>query len=152
VWKNRIVSFAIGVALGVLGTAGAVLVGQSGDSGELAQLDRANQRQTAETVAGLERTVGEQRDRITELEESNSNLRASNQKLESNNRDARGIVEQLTVSTGTEATDIRSAIALHETIKDQIDRLDRVLGGGDTGGGGSGGMGGMDAGGEVAEP
>jgi chromosome segregation ATPase len=127
VWKNRIVSFVIGLALGILGTAGAVLIGQSGDPGGLAELDRANQQRTAETVASLERTVGEQRERIARLQ-------ASNSRLEEHIEDARGIVEQLTVSVGTAADDIRSAIALLKTVTDQVKSLDRLLGRGDPGG------------------
>jgi chromosome segregation ATPase len=138
--KNTIIAFALGLALGILGTVGTVLIGQSGDPGGLAELDRANQQQTTETVARLERAFGEQQNRITELEQSNHDLRASNQRLETNNRDARRIVEQLTVSTGAEADDIRSSIKILKTIKDQVYRLDGVLGRGDTGGGCGGGL------------
>jgi hypothetical protein len=128
VWKNRIIAFAIGLALGILGTAGTVLIGQSGGAGGLAGLDRANQLETARTVAGLERTVGEQRERINHLE-------ANNSRLEKHIGDARGVVEQLTISTGTEAADIRGAIELLKTITDQVKSLDGILGGGDTAGG-----------------
>jgi ABC-type transporter Mla subunit MlaD len=140
VWKNRIVSFAVGLALGVLGTAGAILAGQSGDPGELAKLDRANQLETERTVASLERVIGEQRERIDDLE-------ASNSRLDRNIRDARGISAELTESARAAGTDIRSAITLLKTIKDQVYRLNGVLNRGDTGGGGSGGVAGMDAGG-----
>jgi hypothetical protein len=133
VWKNRIVSFVIGLALGILGAAG-FLIGQSGGPGGLAELDRANQQRTAETVASFERTVGEQRSRIEELEQSNLSISASNRRLEKHIGDARGITEQLMVSTGTTATDIRSAIILLQTITDQVKSLDGVLGRGDTGG------------------
>jgi hypothetical protein len=133
VWKNRIVSFVIGLALGVLGAAGFVLVGQSGGSGGLAELDRANQQRTAETVGRLERTVGEQRDRIDSLE-------TSNQRLEKHIGDARGITERLMVSTGTTSVDIRSAIILLKEITDQVKNLDGVLGRGDTGGGSGDGV------------
>jgi hypothetical protein len=126
VWKNRIVSFVIGLALGILGTAG-FLIGQSGGSGGLAELDRANQQRTAETVASFERTVGEQRGRIDDLETSNNRLKECI-------GDARGIVEQLTISTGTAATNIRSAIILLQTITDQVKSLDGVLGRGPPGG------------------
>jgi hypothetical protein len=135
VWKNRIVSFIIGLALGILGTIGAVFIldGQSGPSGGLAEIDRANQQRTAETVAGLERTVEEQRGRIGELEANNRELRASTIRLTERIGNARGIVEQLAISTGTTATDIQSAIELHTTITDQVKSLDGVLGRGDTG-------------------
>jgi hypothetical protein len=143
VQKNTVIAFVIGLALGILGTAGAVLfTGRSGGFGELTELDRANQQRTAEAVTGLERTVGEQRERITELEQSNNRLAA-------NNRDARGIVEQLVLSTGTETTNIRSAIALYQKIADQIKSLDDILSRGDTSGGGPGDMGGLETGGEV---
>jgi chromosome segregation ATPase len=149
--KKYLIAFTVGLALGILGTAGTVIIGRSGDAGGLAELDRANQQRTAETVDGLKRTVGEQRERITELEQSNSVLRASNSRLEKHIGDARGIVEQLRISTGTEATNIRSAISLLEKITDQVKRLDGILSRGDTGGGGPGGLAGLDAGGEVAE-
>jgi chromosome segregation ATPase len=132
VWKNRIVSFVIGLALGILGAAG-FLIGQSGGTGGLAELDRANQQRTAETVASLERTIGEQRERIDDLETSNN-------RLKEHIGDARGIVEQLTISTGTAATDIRSAIILLQTITDQVKSLDGILGRGDTGSSGGGSM------------
>jgi hypothetical protein len=134
VWKNRIVSFVIGLALGILGAAGFIFAGQSGGLGGLAELDRANQQRTAETVGRLGRTVEEQRSRIAELEQSNLSIRASNQRLEKRIGDARGITEQLMVSTGTTATDIRSASILLQTITDQVKSLDGVLGRGDTGG------------------
>jgi hypothetical protein len=128
VQKNIVVAFVIGLALGVLGTAGAVLfTGGSGDAGGLAELDRANQQRTAEAVDGLGRKIEEQRERITELESINS-------RLTSNNRDARGIVKQLAISTGTAASDIRSAIELYKKITDQVKSLDYILGRGDTGG------------------
>jgi hypothetical protein len=123
--KNTIIAFIIGLALGILGTAGAVLIGRSGDAGGLAELDRANQQRTAETVTSLERTVGEQRERI-------DHLQASNSRLERHIGDARGIVEQLTISTGAGAADIRSAIELLKAITDQVKSLDGILGRGDT--------------------
>jgi hypothetical protein len=126
VWKNRIAGFVTGLALGILGTAGAVLIGQSGDPGELAGLDRANQRGTERTVESLERVIGEQRERINDLE-------ASNNRLQINNRDAGRIAQQLTISTGATASDIRSAIGLLRTITDQVKSLNRVLNSGDTG-------------------
>jgi hypothetical protein len=125
--KKYLIAFTIGLALGILGTAGAVLIGRSGGAGGLAELDRANQQRTAETVAGFERSIGEQRERIAELESINSRLTA-------NNRDARGIVKQLAISTGSGAEDIRSAISLLEKITDTVKSLDGVLGRGDTGG------------------
>jgi chromosome segregation ATPase len=134
VWKNIIIAFVIGVALGILGTAWAVLAGQFGDPGGLAGIDRANQQRTAEAVDGLERTVGEQRSRITELEQSNSDLQASHNRLEKHIGDARGIVEQLAISVTTEADDIRSAIELYKRITDQVKSLDYILSRGDTGG------------------
>jgi hypothetical protein len=127
VQKNTIIAFALGLALGILGTAGAVLAGQSGSAGDLTGLDRAVQQRTAETITDLERTVGEQRERIDDLQ-------ASNSRLEERIGDARGIVEQLAISTGAEAATIRSAITLLQTIKDQVYRLNGVLGRGDTGG------------------
>lgn len=126
-WKNRIISFIIGLALGVLGTAEAILIRQSGDPGGLAELDRANQQETERTVERLERTIGEQRERINDLETSNS-------RLEGHFRIARGITQQLMVSTGSAATDIRSAIILHQTITDQVKSLDRLFVRGDTSG------------------
>jgi chromosome segregation ATPase len=135
VQKNIVIAFVIGLALGILGTAGAVLfTGRSGGAGELADLDRANQQRTAEAVTGLERTVGEQRSRITELEQSNSSLRASNSRLEKHIGDARGIVKQLAISTGAAASDIRSAVELLKKITDQVKSLDGILSRGDTGG------------------
>jgi septal ring factor EnvC (AmiA/AmiB activator) len=127
------IAFIVGLALGILGTAGAVLAGQSGDPGGLAGLDRAVQQETERTVANLERTIGEQRKRIDDLQ-------ASNSRLEERITDARGIVEQLTVSTGSAAQDIRSAITLFQTIKDQVNRLDGVLGSGPPGGSGGDGV------------
>jgi hypothetical protein len=54
--RNLVIAFVVGLALGVLGTAGIILIGRSGDAGGLAELDRANQRDTARTVENLERT------------------------------------------------------------------------------------------------
>jgi ABC-type transporter Mla subunit MlaD len=125
--KTTVIAFVIGLALGILGTAGIILIRQSGYPGDLAGLDRAVQQETERTVTSLERTIGEQRRRIDDLQ-------ASNSRLEERIGDARGIVEQLTISTGTEAANIRSAIALLQTIKDQINRLDGVLGRGPPGG------------------
>jgi hypothetical protein len=125
--KNTIISFAIGLAVGILGTASVILAGRSGPAGDLAGLDRANQQRTTKTVADLERVIGEQRERIDGLE-------ASNSRLNGHIRDARGIVEQLAVSTGSEAIDIRSAITLLKKITDQVKSLNSVLGGEPPGG------------------
>jgi chromosome segregation ATPase len=126
VWKNRIVSFAIGLSLGILGTAG-FLSGGSGNPGGLAELDRAGKRETARIIGDFERTIGEQRNRINSLETRNN-------RLEANNRDARAITKQLTISASAETTNIRSAIILHKEITDQVKSLDGILSRGDTGG------------------
>jgi hypothetical protein len=127
VWKNRIVSFVIGLALGILGTAGAVLVGQSGPTGDLSVRNEFVQRETAATVERLERTIKEQRERIDDLQ-------AGNHRLTEYIGDARAVSSELAVSVTAGAEDIRSAIALLKTIKDQVYRLNGVLNRGDTGG------------------
>jgi chromosome segregation ATPase len=133
--KYIVIAFAVGLALGILGTAGAVLfTGGSGGAGGLAELDRANQQRTAEAVDGLGRKIEEQRERITELEQSNSSLRASNRRLEKHIGDARRISAELAVSVGTTASDIRSAVELLKKITDQVKSLDGILSRGDTGG------------------
>jgi septal ring factor EnvC (AmiA/AmiB activator) len=133
VWKNRLIGFAVGLAVGILGTAGIVLTGRSGDPGEFASFNRANQRETERTIENLERVIGERQERIDDLE-------ASNNRLETSNRDARRITEQLAISIRTEADDIRSAIELLKTVTDQVKSLNGVLGSGDTGGGGGGSL------------
>jgi hypothetical protein len=130
--KTTVIAFIVGLALGILGAAGAVFIGQSGDPGDLAGLDRAIQQETERTVANLERTIGEQRERIDDLQ-------ASNSRLEEYIGSARAISAELAVSVATGAADIRSAITLLQTIKDQVYRLDGVLGSGPPGGSGGDG-------------
>jgi hypothetical protein len=138
--KNTVIAFVIGLALGILGTAGFILIGQSGDPGGLAELDRAVQQQAAVTVGELERTVNEQRERI-------DNLQASNTRLEECLGDARRISAELTVAVESESVDIRSAIVLLKKITDQVKSLNGVLGGGDSGLHGAGGLPGPGSGG-----
>jgi hypothetical protein len=87
---------------------------------------RTSQQRTTETIAGLERTIGEQRERIDDLTTSHS-------QLEFNIRNARGICEQALGGSEKTAGDIRSAIELSKTLTTALKDIDRLLRGGRSG-------------------
>jgi hypothetical protein len=131
--RNTFIASIISFAVGFFGATAAILMGGSGSVGGLAGIDRAGQQETEHLAGELERTVTEQRDRINRLE-------AGNSRLEEHLRNARAISSELAVSTGSEATDIRSAIILLKKITAQVQSLNHILDSGDTGIGGTGDM------------
>jgi hypothetical protein len=143
--RGVVIAFAFGLVLGIVGAGVFILAGGPGPVGEFSGLFRAGERETKRTVAGLERALGEQRERISELEASNQRLESSNSRLAEHIGDARRLSEELAVSVGTTAADISSAKRLHQKITEQVKGLIGVLNRGSPGGGGSGDMGGLDA-------
>jgi predicted RNase H-like nuclease (RuvC/YqgF family) len=125
--KKILIAFVIGLALGVAGTGLVTCYRTSGEPDYLAGEYRESQQRTAETITGLERTIGEQRERIDDLETSNN-------RLTEHIRSARGISEQVIRRSEETAGDIRSAIALSKELADALKGIDRILRGNGSGG------------------
>jgi hypothetical protein len=129
VQKNTITAFIIGLLLGCVAAGAGYVIWSyltGGDPDILTGEYRASQQRTAETIAGLERTIGEQRERINDLSSSNS-------RLAFNIRNARGICEQALGGSEKTAGNIRSAIELSKTLATALKDIDRLLRGGRSG-------------------
>jgi hypothetical protein len=129
--RNLVICFITGLVLGVFG---AGIAGHIMGNTEVGELDgaageyRASEQRTAEQIAGLERTIGDQRERI-------DYLTASNNRLESNIRSARGICNEALRGSEKTTGDIRSAIELSKTLTIALKNLDRILNSGNSGNG-----------------
>jgi hypothetical protein len=123
--KTTVTAFVIGLVLGVTGAGLIAYHRTGGDLDWFTGEYRASQQRAAEAVTGLERTIGEQRERI-------DNLEASNSRLEDNIRSARGICESALGGSEKAAGDIRSAIELSKTLATALKDINRILNSGDT--------------------
>jgi phage shock protein A len=131
VQKNDLLfGFIIGFVLCLVVSAAGYFIWRNQSGGDLDRLAgeyRASQQRADEQIKGLERVIGEQRERINDIE-------ASNQRLEVNIRDARELCEQAIGGSGKAADDIRSAIELSKTLTTALKDIDRILSGRRSGG------------------
>jgi phage shock protein A len=134
VQKNTLIGFFAGVLLGAVGAGLVAHYRAGGDADYLIGEYRASEQRSAETVSGLTDTIERLRGRIAELEQSNSQIRASYSRLEANNRDAGRILDEAIGGSETAGTDIRSAIALSKKITDALKDSNRILNRGRSGG------------------
>jgi hypothetical protein len=137
--KTRFHDMLFGFFLGVGVTLIFAVVGTCGSGGGLdgnravAELDKANQRESERLIGELEQSNQRQRDRIDDLE-------ASNSRLESHLRGARGVYQQLELSNQSEGTDIDRAIGLYNGLTKAFRDLGYFLGDSDPRDGGPDGV------------
>jgi chromosome segregation ATPase len=120
VQKTIIIAFAVGLLLGAAGTGFVACYRTGGNFDWFTGEYRASQQRAAEEIAGLERTIGEQRKRIDDLE-------AGNSRLEGHIRDARGLCEQALGGSEKAAGNIRDAISLSKALTGALTDINRVL-------------------------